>query len=1107
MRTSPLISKLFPLIFVILSFVLLTQNALAEVLIDDFNGNQAVESLGTSAAQNNKTAVLTDSSAIGGTRSYKASVVAGTGVKSKTENGTYFHSQEALTRGNTLITWDGDSVADNINYSGLHGTPLLMQQDIGETGFRVSIASFTRPANQTVKITITVYDASDPSGNKYSRGTITLSRQYTNEIVVLPFADLNQFGSDGPADLENAGALTALLDGNAAYGANLSITRIDIGCIKDNFICPARTPTRMPTPDTNTFNTQTPTPTRTSTPSRNSTAQQSGSAPVAVSATVNVVGSSSVTAAPTSATTAPSVTVTAAPTRTTTAAPSVTNDNIPQIDDIDPNQFVDEDTVNLTGRNFSTQNTITLEPIFGTDQTTSASSISIQVSSPDGKSLSFKLPKASFVEGRDNIAYNLTVTENNTGNNSLKSLPATIYVAKSQQVVANIASTLAPKSLQPKIAVVYFEFSNEPPISRPDYNAARSTLSSNYYQPISTSKILSDTTYGQFQIKSENIRVVPISVLVGNYNATSRTNDEVDWMLSTANYLDRTEMGANRIRLSNYDQVFFVSLRRHENWNFEGITAPEFESYGSNLLGKSRHPILMNGNPGLLKGSSIYAHEFSHAYFSLHHVGGITACPDGLDFNENLLKCGPYNLSETVMGDAYSVTALAYHRLIMDNGLKAAGGNFFESTRIESINSQNLRTDGIYTISTIDDVSASGKKALRIEGHDSRVFYVEFRRLLGDYDQPTYKVPISENARDMVWVSTPYKGGPFQKDRKGDLNITGFLNGTGSRANIVILKFLKNAGATFNDQVDNVKITLLSHSGNTATIKVEYLCTTVVVNSTASPTKYTPSTATNIVDGANRPWLNFLSQPYDYPTNDDYGLADTSYFTKKPGFSASFEKGWYSVNYLRGATAFRSPLNNAVSYFINTLKTDIPIIGQNLCQRPKILGDSRDRNGDCTPKFDWGFDPYDPSSPGLVPTPNDFYSAQSAIRDYHVTTPSLYFPDPWNWEHSVVIDVDKKGGFTSLAEAQDAALDAPPYMLYVPQNATLLKFTTLVQPQFLSAYLTPSSNGYPTYEICREPSYVPPPIKVYEPLDLRLENKCPASNPFCKNGYWNTHSF
>ncbi|MCO6431513.1 MAG: hypothetical protein J5J00_11690, partial [Deltaproteobacteria bacterium] len=211
-----------------------SKQAAAEVLIDDFTGDKGTTASLLFGGTNPNFESLIAPSAIGGVRAYKAFVDEGSDVTARTLQGRYTHSTDDLSLGSTMITWDGDTNASNIDFDGLGGISLEPGPD---RGFRITIVSFDNAFGRTADVIFTVYDASSATGQKFSRGKLTLDQPYLNKKVVLPFSALTTAGPGGSADLNNVGAITMEVvngldvNGLPAYSIDLSLDMIEAGCI------------------------------------------------------------------------------------------------------------------------------------------------------------------------------------------------------------------------------------------------------------------------------------------------------------------------------------------------------------------------------------------------------------------------------------------------------------------------------------------------------------------------------------------------------------------------------------------------------------------------------------------------------------------------------------------------------------------------------------------------------------------------------------------------------------------------------------------------------------------------------------------------------------
>ena len=150
---------------------------------------------------------------IGGTRFVQVQVAGGFNVTSAIDGGFLSHSQDASTKGASFLVWDGNPAA-GIQAAGLGGVDLL---EDGASGFKLVIEAYDFPTAQPLKITFTVYDASDPTGTKkVSVGSLSLNGGISStQTMIIPFTSFTKLDTaQSPADLTNVGAISMLIDGS-----------------------------------------------------------------------------------------------------------------------------------------------------------------------------------------------------------------------------------------------------------------------------------------------------------------------------------------------------------------------------------------------------------------------------------------------------------------------------------------------------------------------------------------------------------------------------------------------------------------------------------------------------------------------------------------------------------------------------------------------------------------------------------------------------------------------------------------------------------------------------------------------------------------------------
>jgi len=191
----------------------------------------------------------------------------------------FLHSQDTNARGTAELEWDGTLQADTTKFDGLPSLDLV--QDNG-TAIRFNNVSFDCPSSgMDVHISMTVYDARDPSGNRNLYFDYQLpcwstfdpaNPQHVRDVrygyhgsyptpegvnLTIPFADFIQSNPATPADITKVGAIQVMIAGNSA-AVDLSFSSIgtdgtcpNVPDIKTGIACtptPTPTPTVTPTP-------------------------------------------------------------------------------------------------------------------------------------------------------------------------------------------------------------------------------------------------------------------------------------------------------------------------------------------------------------------------------------------------------------------------------------------------------------------------------------------------------------------------------------------------------------------------------------------------------------------------------------------------------------------------------------------------------------------------------------------------------------------------------------------------------------------------------------------------------------------------------------------
>ncbi|WKZ57844.1 MAG: hypothetical protein QY326_04025 [Bdellovibrionota bacterium] len=173
--------------------------------IDEFNG--AGEASETQPGGVDY-ALITDSSAVGGTRALRLELISGiqgSGAEVLTAGGILTHSQVFGAIAKSLVTWDGDNNPQNLDPTGLGGI------DFGQDDGDAIVLDFLGNDFE-VTLRVTIYDSSDPSGGTFSRASLVRPAGGAG-LVTIPFAAFSAQGPNGGASWNSVGAVTLEIDG------------------------------------------------------------------------------------------------------------------------------------------------------------------------------------------------------------------------------------------------------------------------------------------------------------------------------------------------------------------------------------------------------------------------------------------------------------------------------------------------------------------------------------------------------------------------------------------------------------------------------------------------------------------------------------------------------------------------------------------------------------------------------------------------------------------------------------------------------------------------------------------------------------------------------
>jgi hypothetical protein len=207
-----------------LGLVLATAAAQATpLMIDDFITSQTVSATsGTPIATSSTTAL----EALGGERDIRVEFLSGSTVISLSTNpygGEFLiHDSGAAVKGSSLTVWDGpDMNANLIDFDGLGGVDLL--QGGGLDALQISDLL----ADVVGDVTLTIYDAGDPTGSKWSSAVYSIPGAIFAPVnVTIPYSSFTTLGPGGAADFSNVGAISLAISNTTTGSLDVQMSSL-----------------------------------------------------------------------------------------------------------------------------------------------------------------------------------------------------------------------------------------------------------------------------------------------------------------------------------------------------------------------------------------------------------------------------------------------------------------------------------------------------------------------------------------------------------------------------------------------------------------------------------------------------------------------------------------------------------------------------------------------------------------------------------------------------------------------------------------------------------------------------------------------------------------
>jgi len=213
-----------PLVQLAISFLitLLSVAPASALTLDAFLDDGSVSSTSTVGAT--RTLHIPSNRAVGGGRSFSATKSgSGTGVSRLEVVDSSLGYTQGAHAGHASVTWDGDTDPTTVKPNGLGSIDLT--QDAG-TAVKIGLLFFDYPSNQSVVLTLRLYDASTPNGSKYSEVSVTLNQYYGGPDVFYITVPYTMFAAAGNSSVPAPLGLTFPATTTIGAGGAVNVTKV-----------------------------------------------------------------------------------------------------------------------------------------------------------------------------------------------------------------------------------------------------------------------------------------------------------------------------------------------------------------------------------------------------------------------------------------------------------------------------------------------------------------------------------------------------------------------------------------------------------------------------------------------------------------------------------------------------------------------------------------------------------------------------------------------------------------------------------------------------------------------------------------------------------------
>ncbi len=305
--------------------------------------------------------------------------------------------------------------------------------------------------------------------------------------------------------------------------------------------------------------------------------------------------------------------------------------------------------------------------------------------------------------------------------------------------------------------------------------------------------------------------------------------------------------------LSNYNHKVYVSPNASCSWA------------GTSTVGGNPSQTWVNG---YTTDSRLYNHELGHA-IGMMHASKIVCGSKSIDVYSNC-QYGPSSVTDIEYGDRHDT--MGYWNSNQTNTAHKIQETWLPSANIQTLNASS----GVYTIYPLETLSGNIMALKFLKPDTQENYYLEYRQPVG-FDST---LPLSYVSGVVIHI---WKTGSYQT------NLVDTTPGDGNIDNAAL-----SDGHSFEDLINGITITQLSHSATSATVQISYgpaVCVKGKPSAAVSPISQTGTAGQS------------LSYVLTVTNNDSLSCTNTTFSTSASNLPAGFTFSGGSASIAPGATA------------------------------------------------------------------------------------------------------------------------------------------------------------------------------------------------------------